>query len=315
VSLTRHLTSSSAAHGRLAFHPGCPRCAAERLHGDLSGDRVRALRAQAALAAGIVAFSAAAPPTALATGPPDQEQEGSTDAGAEAPGIELDFDPGDDGEPADLDSGPELDATDDDTAPPVEIEPTSPADALTEPDSIIPPEQPPTVAPAPPVATAPDAPAPPPPQTPATLQTPQGEPEVPISDKLGQPTVPNEKHRRHQQRDQGAKTRAALPIASQPAAPVPPSEAPVAAPVASVTVSQTAPEPDVASAPESRVAGATYRVRPGDSLWSIARRLSGAEASNGQLARQVNRLWNLNNERIGTGDPDMLMVGTVLLLR
>ena len=88
----------------------------------------------------MVAFSAAAPPaTALAGGLPDQEQEGSTDPGAEAPGIQLDFDPGDDDEPADVDSGPELDPTDDDTAPPVEAEPTSPPDALAEPDSILPP--------------------------------------------------------------------------------------------------------------------------------------------------------------------------------
>jgi len=28
----------------------------------------------------------------------------------------------------------------------------------------------------------------------------------------------------------------------------------------------------------------------------------------------VNRLWNLNAERIATGEPDLLMVGTVLRL-
>ena len=143
---------------------------------------------------------------------------------------------------------------------------------------------------------------------------------MPTRENLGQPTAPNDESRRHQQphrerSEQGAKTHAAPPTASQPAAAVPPPEARAAAPVASVTVSQTAPESDAASTPQGRLAGATYRVRPGDSLWSIARRLSGAEASNGQLAREVNRLWKLNDERIGTGDPDMLMVGTVLLLR
>ena len=37
-------------------------------------------------------------------------------------------------------------------------------------------------------------------------------------------------------------------------------------------------------------------------------------ASAGQIARMVSRLWELNEERIGTGDPDMLHVGTVLRL-
>jgi nucleoid-associated protein YgaU len=81
-----------------------------------------------------------------------------------------------------------------------------------------------------------------------------------------------------------------------------------AAVVETVAVSQ-------AAAPsEGPVKGDSYRVRPGDSLWSIARRQLGPQATNGQLARQVNRLWELNEERIGTGDPSMLHVGTVLTL-
>jgi nucleoid-associated protein YgaU len=56
-------------------------------------------------------------------------------------------------------------------------------------------------------------------------------------------------------------------------------------------------------------------VVPGDSLWSIARRILGSEASNSQLADQVTRLWVLNDQRIGTGDPDLLHVGTLLRLR
>ena len=64
MSLSRHLTSPSAEHGRLAFHPDCPRCQSERLAGDLAGDELISRRTQAALAAGLLAFSAAAPPTA-----------------------------------------------------------------------------------------------------------------------------------------------------------------------------------------------------------------------------------------------------------
>jgi nucleoid-associated protein YgaU len=58
-----------------------------------------------------------------------------------------------------------------------------------------------------------------------------------------------------------------------------------------------------------------YVVRPGDSLWSIAARLLGDAASDARMAREVNRLWQLNEHRIATGSPDLLMVGTRLRLR
>jgi hypothetical protein len=56
-------------------------------------------------------------------------------------------------------------------------------------------------------------------------------------------------------------------------------------------------------------------VAPGDSLWSIAKRLLGSDASPARIAREVHRLWSLNSDRIGTGDPDLLMIGTRLRLR
>jgi hypothetical protein len=58
-----------------------------------------------------------------------------------------------------------------------------------------------------------------------------------------------------------------------------------------------------------------YVVQPGDSLWSIAKRLLGGDPSAGRIAREVNRLWTLNSSRIATGDPDLLMVGTRLEVR
>jgi nucleoid-associated protein YgaU len=63
------------------------------------------------------------------------------------------------------------------------------------------------------------------------------------------------------------------------------------------------------------ISGEAYRVRAGDSLWSIAERLLGAGASPAKLAREVHRLWSLNGDRIATGDPDLLPVRTVLRLR
>jgi nucleoid-associated protein YgaU len=56
-------------------------------------------------------------------------------------------------------------------------------------------------------------------------------------------------------------------------------------------------------------------VRPGESLWSIAKGLLGGGASTAGIAREVNRLWELNTNRIGTGNPDLLMIGTKLRLR
>jgi nucleoid-associated protein YgaU len=74
------------------------------------------------------------------------------------------------------------------------------------------------------------------------------------------------------------------------------------------------PVSEPVSAPRSRIDGGTYVVRPGDSLWSIATRLLGPAASVAEIADEVNRLWELNQNRIGTGDPDLLPVSTELRL-
>jgi hypothetical protein len=55
-------------------------------------------------------------------------------------------------------------------------------------------------------------------------------------------------------------------------------------------------------------------VQPGDSLWSIATRQLDSGASPAELARVVHMLWTLNEDRIATGDPDLLPVGTLLRL-
>ena len=56
-------------------------------------------------------------------------------------------------------------------------------------------------------------------------------------------------------------------------------------------------------------------VRPGESLWLIAADLLDDRATVPRIAREVNRLWELNNEVIGTGRPDLLFAGTRLRLR
>jgi hypothetical protein len=56
-------------------------------------------------------------------------------------------------------------------------------------------------------------------------------------------------------------------------------------------------------------------VRPGDCLWHIAAALLPGEAGTQAVAREVERLWRLNENRIGTGDPNLIYAGTTLALR
>jgi nucleoid-associated protein YgaU len=58
-----------------------------------------------------------------------------------------------------------------------------------------------------------------------------------------------------------------------------------------------------------------YTVQPGDCLWSIARRVLAAGASDAAVAAEVDRLWRLNAGAIGTGSPDLIEPGQVLRLR
>ncbi|MGH2920133.1 MAG: LysM peptidoglycan-binding domain-containing protein, partial [Solirubrobacteraceae bacterium] len=55
-------------------------------------------------------------------------------------------------------------------------------------------------------------------------------------------------------------------------------------------------------------------VRSGESLWSIAAQLAGSGASPAAIARIVDELWRLNADRIASGDPDLIHVGTALVL-
>jgi nucleoid-associated protein YgaU len=53
-------------------------------------------------------------------------------------------------------------------------------------------------------------------------------------------------------------------------------------------------------------------VRSGDSLWRIAERRLGSSATATQIAEEVTRLWELNRQRIGTGNPDLIFSGQTL---
>jgi LysM domain len=350
-SLTAHFLEPGD-HGRLRFHPSCPVCRQERLYGTLSSEPVVSRRAQALLAGGVLAISTSAP--AVAVGPEtDRQFEGV--AAPEEPGVEaLDdpsFDPGGD-TALSFDTAPAPTASEDgedsgDGAP-LDVEPTVDLDArvapLTETDAPVtdtgaPPSE--EASGVPPVDTVP----------PVTPEAPPS-PAVELPGQVGEQVTSPRLNRRHprenvrsrarppaspRQDDEGAGAspqghRTLTPAPPQArSAPSPPPPIPAAGPPpAPATASPSAPstpatEP-VATTEVTVASGAGrqnaldsrnrfYVVQPGDSLWSIAKRLLGSNASPAGIAREVNRLWSLNRDRIATGDPDLLMVGTRLDLR
>jgi nucleoid-associated protein YgaU len=92
------------------------------------------------------------------------------------------------------------------------------------------------------------------------------------------------------------------------------------APVVAPAPPQTATVLVVAGTNQNKVAEAKsgdrfHVVQRGESLWSIATDLLGEGASTTQIAREVDRLWELNEDRIASGNPDLLYTGARLRLR
>jgi LysM repeat protein len=353
-SLTAHLLEDGD-HGRLGFHPSCPVCRQERLFGSLSSEPVLSRRVQAALASGVLAFSAAAPAAAIAA-EPDRQQEGVTAPEQPTGGVPQqpgsgeadapDFDPGDETplpvEVAPAPTSPLTGGGSDDTGdgPPVDSEPVDDREGrllATEPETETP-AAPESDAPVPTGEEAPTLPAPPPSDT-APIEVPPAEPTTPAAPgapgapgaALQSEVDPNQSESEQirvltgtSESDQMRPTSSGSAPSAAPSQPPavtipaqgPPAPSPLPAPpstepadvVQAAAPAQTAPEPVAKNAP-------FHVVQPGESLWSIARKLLGADASPAQIAREVNRLWELNKDRIGTGDPDLLKVGTRLTLR
>jgi nucleoid-associated protein YgaU len=87
-----------------------------------------------------------------------------------------------------------------------------------------------------------------------------------------------------------------------------PEPAPVVvAPPAPAPAPAAAPAPrEVVAVAESHSTGSTV-VRSGDSLWSIAERRVGDDASSSRIAREVGRLVALNASSLA--DPDLIFPG------
>jgi hypothetical protein len=339
ASLTAHLRRPDD-HGRLGFHPACPICRRERLAGEPPSDAVVSPRSQALLAASVLALSSATP-TAVLAAEPDQEQEGATapeqvvtDDDRSAPELETG------GQPTELrlDAGP---APDEEAAPdqmdeaaPVEQEPVAdddvPADDVgdgTGAQSVGEQEEPPASDPLPPPPPAetvvPSAPTP---------TSPVNEvPAVTHDEPQADGTQPPRAHQRVAETGTASPPRAPnTALGSQPRSPaIVPTQTngataafqpePIEAPshVSDSTTIRLAQSSSVSAARRdaARRGDRFHVVQRGESLWSIAKDLLGDDASVSRIAREVNRLWELNSARIGTGEPDLLLTGTRIALR
>ena len=75
--------------------------------------------------------------------------------------------------------------------------------------------------------------------------------------------------------------------------------------------------PNVAPSPQpvqaQPVPAQTAVVEPGESLWSISQERLGPNASAAQVASETERIFELNQDRVG-GDPNLILVGQELML-
>ena len=360
-SLTAHLLEDGD-HRRLGFHPRCPVCRRERLYGSLRVEPVIFRRVQAAIAAGALAFSAAAPAVAAAQ-EPDYQQEGvvapeqsvgtapgqrSNQGPADDPAFDPGTDPdGDDAVPLEGETPEPSPLADEDGyyAAPVEPEPVDdPYAGDLVPDESESEASPSEDAPVPPVEAAPEVPAPPPPDS-VTVESPTTEvegtaspnaPDAPHSrgdhGSTDTPKMEDEARETEQRSATGRETwpesapvvaapQGAPVVGAAPAVGVPATASPTQASGNSSSTASNSIVHAPASTPTDeapRVPSKDSRihiVRPGESLWSIAKKRLGPSATPAQIAREVNRLWELNKDRIATGNPDLLMPGVKLRLR
>jgi len=273
-------------------------------------------RTQAAMLSVALALSTTLPAGTAFAHEPDQEHEGTTPPEATLPdtATDPDYDPsGDTTLPFDI--GTPRDGGDDDTddGAPVDAEPVQdldapaiPLDAPTAPalGTVDGSDEP--VAPAEPGPPTPQpAPAPDPATPPPAAANPQPDPDRPATDR------PSPK----KAEKTPARTRTVDRDGERPVVrvtfPAPPAVTP--APVA-VTAEPVEAAPAADASDPARPGSRTHTVELGESLWMIASDLLGPGATDAEIATRVDRIYQLNTERIGA-DPNVLIAGTVLRLR
>lgn len=265
--------------------------------------RVMAIVAIAALLTGTCA------PGWAAAAEPDSEGEGTAAPGLEDPH----FEPG--GEETGLESLPGVPETAESEeageGPPIETEPA---------------QEPELTEPAPPAEVAPPSAAPDPESSPSPIEAPASAPPAEYAPAAPEyvtppaPSAPVENDAIVAPQSASAAPRAE-PQSPEATAPEAEAEAPAVVPSGEPEPpAQEAPPPAPAAVADPGGAGpplrgrSSYTVRPGDCLWSIAAALLPAGAGNEEIAAEVARLWRLNGERIGSGDPNVILVGTQLTL-
>lgn len=271
-----------------------------------------AVRAPAALTAGVLALSAVLPPVALAE--QDQTDDGTaavTQNTTADPDQGASFDPG--GDAASLP----------DAAPPTATASPTPLaapDASDQSDPVVDPgdgsdvkSPTPPVVPAATIALAPTA-ASAEPQVPTEPQAPSAPPtDAPAADSAAPAPVPASVAPavvvRRVKPVHRVMVRHRVPAAHPMHTPT------VAAPVALVAVRPaTVKAVVIPAALRAKPGDRTHTVRAGECLWMIATDLR-PRATATAIGREVHRLWVRNRARIGTGDPDLLLIGTKLTLR
>jgi hypothetical protein len=268
------------------------------------------VRALATILAAVLAFAALAPSFAWAEA--ESEGEGSAPPGAGLPGLEegTNFEPG--GEETSLEEVPALEG-EEEAEPPVEsgTEPEpAPAPEGAAPPAVVEPS-PPASETTPPVA---EAPAPPPTAGPVYV-TPE---ETGPSYETAAPTAPAEPVRNEAIMAPSSSAKTPAPVRPARRTTSTPQGAPAPAPAPTETPEPVAPSSTPAAVPGDPAGGLKahpfHIVASGECLWSIAEGVLPAGASAAGIATEVSRLWHLNAARIGTGDPSLILVGTVLRL-
>lgn len=294
-------------HGRLRFHPSCPICRRERLGGTLPTEALVSRRMQACLAGGVLVLSTAAAPVVALAAEQESEREGTV-APEQTPAQDPQATPDPGGPPTQLATDPSETPENDPNVgqePQMETAPQEdPQEQVADPGD---PPDPVATAPAPatpaPVTPAPGAPAPPPAEQAAQQVPPPAPLPAPapaaVGSVKGKTVMAHAKERPVDERVSGMESPQPTTVVRAQAEAAPQSQP------------QRAPE---SVPPKEATRSGGHVVVSGESLWSIATTRLGANASPGAVAREVNRIWAMNSERIGTGDPDLLMVGTALRL-